>query len=593
VTRGAVLILALAVVAGCSRPPAEEVADEVAEEEVPAVSSEVATGEVTTEADVDPDAIAVYDGGEITAAELDRVILELPPNERRGLTLEDDGAYRDLVRELAVDEILIREARLLGVDRSPELVGQLRGLRRNVFVERYLEEKLPALEPPTEEELRREYERRDEEYQRVERRMVYNLFRRLTPDTTKDRLRAELREVRRQVLDGQSFSTFAGRISDSESRHNQGLLGWFERGQLAPDLEGVIFGLEEGVPSEPIATRDGVHLFYVDTVIEAKDFTFEEVRRKLASQLYVERRSEAMRELEAELDDDAEVFFPTPEELRDLQRRGDPSTLVLRVGDFELRLGELGSFLETDRMLNPGPVENRAERLLETLRQAERIYQHQLARGAALDPEEERLLADRADRLLALHYRQEKLRIAVDSDPARLRTFFHDNRRRFTSPLQLRLLRLSIPLDEDAATRMGSLERLVPELETGQNTLEEVAAELSGDLEELGWMTLRQLRELDPKLARFAAGIPAGGHSPPYSTTAYLAMARVLERREPEPSPYERVRDQVRAAYLERHGQRLYEELRRELLGDAGFRFLEERFESLIRSGLPPGVTEP
>jgi parvulin-like peptidyl-prolyl isomerase len=595
-----VLLLAwtLAVVAGCSRPPA----DEVAEEGSPAATPEAATDTGTDvgsdtgsdpEDGIDPDAIAVYDGGQVTAAELDRVILELPPNQRQSLALEDPDAYRNLVREVAVDEILLREAKLLGVDQSPEFLGQLRGIRRNLFVERYLAEKLPPIEPPTEAELRREYERRGEEYHRVERRLVYNLFRRLTPDTTKDQLRAELREVRDQVLAGQSFSTFAERISDSESRHNKGLLGWFERGQLSPDLEGVIFSLEEGVPSEPIATRDGVHLFYVDTVIEAKDFSFEEVRRGLAAQLYAERRGEAMRKLEAELEDDVEIFFPTRDELQALQRRGDPGAVVLRVGDFELRLGELGSLLETDRILNPGVVENRTERLLEALRQAERIYQHQLARGATLDAEGERQLAARADRLLALHYRQEKLRVAVDSDPARLRTFYDDNRRRFTSPLQLRLRRLSIPLAEDAAARMGSLERLVPELEAGRQTLEEAAAELSGDLQELGWVTLGQLRELDPKLARFAAGIPAGGYSPPYSTADRLSIVRVLERREPEPLPYERVRDPVRAAYLERHGQRLYEELRQELLGEAGFRFLEDRFESLIRSGLPPGATAP
>lgn len=537
----------------------------------------------------EPDTIAVFTGGRITADELDQAILALTPAQRQGLTGEDPEIYRNLVRELAMDKILLREAKLLGADQTPEFRSQVRAIRRNLVVGRYLKKHLPAIEPPTEDELRAEYMRRHDEYQRAERRLVVNLFRRLGPGTSKDDLRAELRGYREQVLAGQSFTYLAQQFSDSESRHNQGILGWFERGELAPDLEKVIFGLEEGVPSEPIATRDGVHLFYVDVVVEEKNFSLEEMRKTLTAQLMARRRSVEMRKLEDSLEVEPDLFLPTTEELRALERRGDPRAIVLRVGDFDLRYGAFAAMLENDRAQNPAAVKNRPERLLETVRQTERIYQQQLTAGVTLDAEDEKLLATQADRLLALQYRQQRLKLAVDSDPARLQEFFHDNRRRFTSPLRLKILRLSLPLDEDSATHMATLERLGPELDAGTKTLEEVATTLSAKVETLDWKTLQQLGEIEPKLLLFAGGLATGRHSPPFTTEGHIEMLRVLERKEPEPLAYEQVRGPVQAAYRDRHLQRLYDELRAEVLGQAEFRIRESELETLIRSGLHPG----
>ncbi len=538
-----------------------------------------------------PDAIAVFDGGQITARELDQAILALSPAQRQSLTGETGEIYRDLVRELAVDKIFLREAQLVGADQTPEFEAQIRSLRRNAMVERFLRDHLPPLEEPTEAELRQAYAHRPDEYQRAERRLVYNLFRSLGPGVTKDDLRAELRDLREQVLAGQSFTRLAELHSDSESRHNQGILGWFERGQLAPQLEEVVFGLEEGVPSQPIATRDGVHLFYVDVVIEAKSFSFEDMRKNLINQHLAAQRREALAEIVESLEPPANLFVPTPDELKTFEERGDPAAVILRVGDFELRQGLFEAMIENDRNQNPQAVENRPLRLLETVYQAERIFQHLLALGQTLDAETEEHLRAQADRLMALQHRQQQLALAVDSDPESLRAFYRDNRRRFTSPLRLRLDRLSLPLDDRAATHMAKLERLRPELDAGSRTLEEIATELSAELETLDWMNLEQLGREEPKRMLFAGGLATGEHSAPYTTSSQIEMLRLRERQAPIPLEYEQVRGAVRAAYLERNLQHLYQDLRSQTLEEAKFRFLEDRFEALLQSGLHP--TEP
>ena len=350
----------------------------------------------------------------------------------------------------------------------------------------------------------------------------------------------------------------------------------------------MVFGLEEGIPSEPIATRDGVHLFFVDVVIEPKSFSFEDMRKNLTNQHLAAQRTRALEEIIEELEAPADLFVPTREELETFEERGDPTAVILRVGDFELRQGVFETMLENDRNQNPQAVDNRPRRLLDTIYQAERIFQHQLALGESLDAETEELLQAQADRLLALQHRQQQIALAVDSDPESLQAFFRDNRRRFTSPLRLRLVRLSIPLDDRSAEHMARLERLRPRLDAGDRTLEEVAVELSAELETLDWMNLEQVGKEEPKRMLFAGGLATGGHSAPFTTSSHIEMLRLQERQEPTPLEYEQVRGAVRAAYVERNLQRLYQELRGETLEEAQFGFLEDRFEALLQSGLHP-----
>ena len=446
------------------------------------------------------------------------------------------------------------------------------------MAERYLGANLPPSKTPSDAELRRAYDEQADSMTRNERRFVYNIFRRITPEAPREALVGELEAIRARILageiaGGQGIGVLAEKISDSETRHNKGRLGWFERGQLSPELDDVIFGLDEGVPSPPIATRDGVHLFYVDVVVHAKRFTFDEMKRNLATSLATAVRRDAITGLADALAADFEIFMVTAEELETLHRRGDPNVEVLRVGDYQLRLGQLVSMVENNRAQQPGTVETRPMKLLESLKQAEVIYQHQLATGEPLDPEASQAMAKMTDRLLALHVRQERVRTAVESAPEDVRAFFEANRRRFSSPLEIKLERLSMPLhEEQAAEDMARLEQFRDRLEAGDIELEAVAESMGGTIEAIDFATLAGLAERAPKLARLAPDVAIGRHSAPFSTPQTLELIHVVDRREPEPRAFEAVRDRVKAAYLERHGRRLYEELRTRILDDAAFR---------------------
>lgn len=79
--------------------------------------------------------------------------------------------------------------------------------------------------------------------------------------TEKLRVKDQLNEIRKRILDGSSFSTLAIMYSqDPGSAKKGGELGFYGRGQLYPEFEAVAFKLKEGEISNVIETEAGYHI---------------------------------------------------------------------------------------------------------------------------------------------------------------------------------------------------------------------------------------------------------------------------------------------------------------------------------------------
>lgn len=75
------------------------------------------------------------------------------------------------------------------------------------------------------------------------------------------RVKDQLNELRKRILNGESFSTMAILYSeDPGSAKKGGELGFYGRGQLYPEFEGVAFKLKEGEISNIVETEAGYHI---------------------------------------------------------------------------------------------------------------------------------------------------------------------------------------------------------------------------------------------------------------------------------------------------------------------------------------------
>lgn len=83
------------------------------------------------------------------------------------------------------------------------------------------------------------------------------------PISIKEKLRVkeQLNDIRKRILDGSSFSTMAIMYSqDPGSAAKGGELGFYGRGQLYPEFEAVAFKLKEGEISNILETEAGYHI---------------------------------------------------------------------------------------------------------------------------------------------------------------------------------------------------------------------------------------------------------------------------------------------------------------------------------------------
>jgi parvulin-like peptidyl-prolyl isomerase len=555
------LMAAMVVVSGCAKPPA------------------------TARAGAGDDVVATFDGGRITAADLDRALLALPAGQVRMQAMSSVESLEQLVRQLALQRLLLAEAGSLGLDRDPEFLKLVDGLRRDATVALFFETHPSAPEPPTEAELRAWYDDNVELRRRPARRVVYHIFKRWHSGEPRAHVEAEVADLRRRVLAGEPFQELAADHSDSELRHQQGSMGMVERGQLPPDLDALVFSLEENSPSEPISTRDGVHLFLVTIAVEAKEFTFEELRAQAMQAVMAAKREQAVEGLVAQWRLDEDRFAVDEERLRELWAGNDEFAVVMRVGDYELTVADFRALLARAARRGGGQTVVSPAGLLESLEKREVIY-GRVMRERMVDAEEvERRLAARVEDELAAWYLEKRLLRFLEDRPARLQEHYESNAMRFTNPLRLRLRLMIVPLGDVPDAVMARLEAARDELDAGRLELSMLASELGGRTEDLGWMTLPELQRLEPKAVLFAGHLATGRHSPPYRGAAGLEILYVTDREEPVPRPYAAVKERVRDDLLRSRPQEVAAEMANEMLAEAQLAVDRDRIRHLIDTG--------
>lgn len=77
----------------------------------------------------------------------------------------------------------------------------------------------------------------------------------------KAEVKAKLNSIRDRILSGESFGELAKSFSaDPGSKNSGGILGFFKRGELAPEFEAAALNLKPGEITKPVETQFGFHI---------------------------------------------------------------------------------------------------------------------------------------------------------------------------------------------------------------------------------------------------------------------------------------------------------------------------------------------
>ncbi|MFP6900605.1 MAG: peptidylprolyl isomerase [Opitutales bacterium] len=145
-----------------------------------------------------------------------------------------------------------------------------------------------ACEPPPDEEVRRFFHANPARFEEGERVRASHLLKRVHSPEEDDPARVAMTEAREKLDGGADFVELARTCSDCPE--NDGDLGWFGRGHMAPVFEQAVFELQPDELAGPFRTDFGWHVAKLHEREEPISKPFEEVCEEIRDFLHEKRK---------------------------------------------------------------------------------------------------------------------------------------------------------------------------------------------------------------------------------------------------------------------------------------------------------------
>ena len=224
--------------------------------------------------------LALVNGRQITQTDFDIHWGELAEATRARYLKE--GGKRLFLDELITRELLMQEARKLGLDKSDTIRDRAQRYKEQLIIDELLKDRIKAKVELTNEELSAFYEQHTGELLpplkvRVAQMLLPNI--------------SAAKDLEHQVNQGGNFAKFAQRYSiDFKTKANGGDLGPYRKELVAPEVDAVIHTLKTGMISAPIKTAAGYYLVMISPLDKEIIQADVAVRERLRQELLNEKR---------------------------------------------------------------------------------------------------------------------------------------------------------------------------------------------------------------------------------------------------------------------------------------------------------------
>ena len=219
--------------------------------------------------------VAFVNGKPITQTEFESEWSSLPEATRA--RYEKDGGKPSFLMEMVDNELLLQEARKLGIDQSDAVRDRVRRFKEKLMRDELLKDRLKDTVELTKEELNQYYAQHADELLSPLKVRVYQM---LLPNYS------AAKDLETQVNRGGDFVSFAKRYSiDEKTKASGGDLGPYRKGLVIPEVDEAIHTLRPGMISAPIKTDAGYYLVKITTlepeIIQADLAKRERLRQEL------------------------------------------------------------------------------------------------------------------------------------------------------------------------------------------------------------------------------------------------------------------------------------------------------------------------
>ena len=222
--------------------------------------------------------LALVNGRPITQTDFDTRWGELAEATRA--RYEKEGGKRLFLDELITRELLMQEARKLGLDQNDAIRDRAQRYKEQLILDELLKDRIKAKVELTKEELDAFYEKHTHELLTPLKVQVWQM---LLPNFP------AAKDLEKQVNQGGDFAKFAQRYSiDGKTKAKGGDLGPYHQGLVIPEVDAVIHTLKPDLISAPIKTETGYYLVKITPldkeIIEADVAVRERLRQELLNE---------------------------------------------------------------------------------------------------------------------------------------------------------------------------------------------------------------------------------------------------------------------------------------------------------------------
>jgi peptidyl-prolyl cis-trans isomerase C len=219
-----------------------------------------------------------------------KVYFDFMLKERLAQGQPDTPELRNAVREeLNTRELLVREAKKKGIDKSADIKNQMDLTAQTVLVRAYVGDWVKA-NPIPEAALRKEYEGIKSQMGDKEYKVRHILVEK----------EDEAKDIIIELQKGGKFEKLAERSKDPGSKANGGDLDWNAPGNFVKPFSDAMIKLPKGkFTPQPVQTQFGWHVIEVDDIRDAKIPGFDEVKPQLQQRLQAQYLDAYFKELRA------------------------------------------------------------------------------------------------------------------------------------------------------------------------------------------------------------------------------------------------------------------------------------------------------
>lgn len=236
---------------------------------------------------------------QITKAQLDRVSQEYQKRVRRPFTTKEEEIK--LIQNLIRRQLILQQDVIKAFRNDPEIEKNVKLYEDSLVIAKYLEENVGRRMKPTEEDLKVYYEKDRHTFAspaKVEARHILL------------RTRQNAEEVMQKLRQGDDFLQLVQDYSiDLPLARTGGQMAKvpIAKGEALPELDKVLFTLNEGEISDIVETEYGYHIVRVDKIIPPSFKPFKEVKEHIKKTLTARRHNEAYNEMVSKLEKDADI----------------------------------------------------------------------------------------------------------------------------------------------------------------------------------------------------------------------------------------------------------------------------------------------